>query len=92
MNQQTDTTSRPRHLWMRAVFMLLMILAYQVSVTLLFFLTVIQFVIVIVNDAPNIRLTSFGRSLGNYFKQIVHFLSFATEEVPFPFSDWPAPD
>jgi len=90
MNQNADTTARPRHLLMRALFMLLMILAYQLSVTLLIFLTVIQFVFLLVHDAPNERLAAFGRSLGIYFKQIVHFLTFVTEEVPFPFSDWPS--
>lgn len=87
MNEHSTTGSR--NLWLRALFMLLMILAYQISVTLLFILAVIQFLIVLVNDAPNPRLMSFGRSLGTYLKQIVHFLSFATEEAPFPFSNWP---
>jgi hypothetical protein len=31
-----------------------------------------------------------GQSLGRYLRQIVDFVSFATEEVPFPFSDWPS--
>lgn len=92
MNEQTNSASGSRNLWMRALFMLLMILAYQVSVTLLFILAVIQFLIVLVNDAPNTRLMSFGRSVGSYLKQVVQFLTFATEEVPFPFSDWPAGD
>ena len=39
---------------------------------------------------PNDRLVSFGRSLGRYLQQIVEFLTFATEEMPFPFNDWPA--
>lgn len=87
MNEHVNAGSR--NLWMRALFMLVMILAYQVSVTLLFILAIIQFLIVLVSDAPNVRLMSFGRSVGTYLKQIVHFLSFATEEAPFPFSDWP---
>lgn len=88
MNAQTNTGAR--NLWMRALFMLLMMLAYQVSVTLLFILAVIQFLIVLLNDAPNARLMDFGRSVGTYLKQVVQFLTFATEEAPFPFSDWPA--
>lgn len=93
MNEQTNdtqTNTGPRSLWMRALFMLLMMLAYQVSVTLLFILAVIQFLIVVLNDAPNARLMDFGRSIGTYLKQVVQFLTFATEEAPFPFSDWPA--
>lgn len=85
-----NTTTGTRSLWMRALFMLLMMLAYQVSVTLLFILALIQFLIVLLNDAPNTRLMAFGRSVGTYLKQVVAFLTFATEDAPFPFSDWPA--
>jgi len=87
MNEQT--TAGSRSLWMRALFMLLMMLAYQVSVTLLFILAVIQFLIVLLNDVPNARLTHFGRCVGTYLKQVVQFLTFSSEEAPFPFSDWP---
>jgi hypothetical protein len=92
MNEHVNAGTGARNLWMRALFMLLMLLAYQVSVTLLFILAAIQFLIVLVNDAPNVRLMSFGHSVGTYLKQIVQFLSFATEEAPFPFSDWPSSD
>lgn len=88
-----DNSNAPggkRNIWIRALFMLLMGFAFQVSGTVLCFVTVIQFVITLLNDTSNIRLVSFGRSMGNYLRQIVNFLTFATEDLPFPFSDWPA--
>jgi hypothetical protein len=30
--------------------------------------------------------------MGRYLKQIVNFLTFSTEEIPFPFNDWPTGD
>jgi hypothetical protein len=60
-----------------------------VSGTVLAFVAVIQFVIVLVNDTPNARLLAFGRSLGIYLRQIVNYLTFVTETMPFPFSEWP---
>jgi len=75
---------------MRGLFMLLMALAYQVAGTLLLIVAVIQFVMVLLTSAPNKQLVEFGRSLGRYFQQIVNFLSFVTEQMPFPFSEWPA--
>jgi hypothetical protein len=85
----TENLSK-RNIWIRALFMLLMGFAFQVCGTVLCFVTVIQFVLTLLSDAPNIRLVSFGRSMGNYLRLIVNFLTFATEEVPFPFSEWPA--
>jgi Domain of unknown function (DUF4389) len=90
MNENSDTTTNKRNIWIRGLFMLLMALAYQVCGTLMFIVTVIQFVMMLLNDTPNAHLVSFGRSLGRYIQQIVNFLTFATEEIPFHFNDWPS--
>lgn len=92
MTEYSDAPGNKRNLWIRCLFMLLMGFAFQVCGTVLCIVTVIQFVILLVNDTPNVRLVSFGRSMGSYLRQIVNFLTFATEEIPFPFSDWPAGD
>jgi len=89
MNDTSDLSSNKRNIWMRGLFMLLLGIAFQVCGTVLCVVTVIQFVIVLLSDAPNSRLAAFGRSLGNYLRQIVNFMTFATEEMPFPFSEWP---
>jgi hypothetical protein len=50
---------------------------------------ILPFVLALVSDGPNARLIGFGQGLGRYLAQIANFVSFATEEVPFPFSAWP---
>ena len=85
-----NTVTGKRNIWTRGIFMLLMALGFQVSATVICFVTVIQFVLVLMNDTPNDRLVSFGRNLARYLQQIVNFLTFSTEEIPFPFSDWPS--
>ncbi|HUX90772.1 MAG TPA: DUF4389 domain-containing protein [Gallionellaceae bacterium] len=89
MTENTETTGK-RKIWVRGFFMLLMALAYQLTGTVMFIVTIIQFVLVLVNDAPNDRLVSFGRNMARYLQQIVNFLTFAAEEIPFPFNDWPS--
>jgi hypothetical protein len=90
MNENSDTATNKRNIWIRGLFMLLMGFAFQVCGTVLCIVTVIQFVLALLSDTPNARLVSFGRSLGRYLQQIADFLTFATEEMPFPFSDWPS--
>lgn len=90
MNDISDASGNKRNIWLRGLWMLLMLLVLHVCGTVLLIVAVIQFVVVLLNEAPNIRLVSFGRNLGSYFRQIVNFLTFATEEIPFPFSEWPA--
>ncbi|MDD5059211.1 MAG: DUF4389 domain-containing protein [Sideroxydans sp.] len=89
MTENSVAPGSKRNIWMRGLFMLLMAVAFHVCMTVLGIVAVIQFVIALLNDAPNIRLVSFGRSMGSYLRQIVNFLTFATEEIPFPFSEWP---
>lgn len=92
MNEHPVTTTNAHNIWVRALFMVLMALVFHLSGTLLFIVAVIQFVIALLTDAPNARLLSFGRGLGRYIRQIGNFLTFVSDEVPFPFSDWPAED
>lgn len=81
--------SLQKNIWLRGLYMLLMALAYQLSGTVISFVTVIQFFVALLGGTPNVNLVAFGRSLGSYLKQIVDFLTFASEVVPFPFSPWP---
>ncbi|OGS95371.1 MAG: lipase [Gallionellales bacterium RIFCSPLOWO2_02_FULL_57_47] len=90
MNENSETPISKRNIWVRGLFMLLMALVLHAAGTVLFIIALVQFLIMLMNDQPNARLASFGRSLARYFQQIVNFLSFATEDIPFPFNDWPA--
>jgi hypothetical protein len=90
MNDTPDIPTIKRNIWIRGLFMLLMALAFQVSATVVCFVTVVQFLIMLLNGTPNARLVWFGRSMGRYLKQIVDFLAFADEGIPFPFNEWPA--
>jgi len=90
MNSSPDTATKKRKIWVRGLFMILMIFAYHLSGTLLFVVATLQFATTLLNKVPNARLLSFGRSLGSYIQQIAYFLTFFSEDVPFPFSDWPS--
>lgn len=90
MEQQPTPISEPRSIWMRGLLMILMAIAYQLSGTLLCLVAVAQFLFTLFGGHPNQHLADFGRSLGRYFQQNVNFLSFASEDLPFPFSAWPS--
>lgn len=83
------TLPPPRKLWLRALLMLLMCLAFHLAVWVLTIAAVLQLCFAAFSDAPNPRLQSLGRSVGRYLGQIAAFVSFSTETLPFPFTDWP---
>ena len=86
---QNPTPGQP-NIGIRALYMILIGIAYHLSGYLLFVIAIVQLVFAIFSDTPNPRLVSFGRSLGLYVQQSANFLAFVTEEKPFPFSDWPS--
>jgi len=76
--------------WSRGFFMLLLVMAFHISATLLLVVALAQFIFNLLNDQPNIRLRAFGLSLGRYLQQLAEYLCFASEDKPFPFRDWPS--
>jgi hypothetical protein len=48
-------------------------------------------VLTLLAGRPNIELARFGAGLANYSRQSIEFLTFVSDRIPFPFSEWPAP-
>lgn len=90
MSHDLTNSGDKRSLWVRVLLMLLMGLALHIAITVLGALALVQLLFAVVSDGPNERLQRFGRGLGSYLRQLTDFVSFASEEAPFPFSDWPA--
>jgi len=63
--------------------------AFNVSEIVIFAVVVFQFLASLLTGQPNTRLTHFGRNLARYLQQIISYLTFSTEDKPFPFSSWP---
>ena len=76
--------------WLRLLFMILFIALWSISRLVVFAVVVLQFFWVLVTGSTNVRLSAFGMSLATYSFQIITFLTYNTEDQPFPFSDWPS--
>ncbi len=75
--------------WKRGAFMLLFMFAFGIGQSLLFLTAVVQFIWLVIKSEPNLALTTFGRSLAQWLAAVARFLTCATEEKPFPWSEWP---
>lgn len=75
--------------WLRTFFMVVFYLVFRVLDIVLLLVTLGQWLHQVMTGAQHAALKDFGASLGLYAKQIVDFLSAASEEKPFPFQDWP---
>lgn len=76
-------------IWIRLAFMVVFAVMLKLAIIVLAALTVIQFLLALITGAPNGNLTQFGASTSRFVFQAWRYLSFASEEKPFPFQDWP---
>ena len=81
---------KSKSIWMRLLFMLVITFLYSISRIVVGAVVIVQFFWVLFSGEINERLKIFGKSLATYTNQIILYLTFNTEERPFPFDvDWP---
>lgn len=86
-----DTGSDSNKIWWRLLFMLILVVLYGVSRIVMSAVVVLQFFWVLFTAEPNEPLLKLGQSLATYTYQVIRYLTFNSEERPFPFdSDWPS--
>jgi hypothetical protein len=83
-----DNVTR-RSIWLRVIFMIVLCIACGVAELVTWAVVIFQFFASLFAGKPNDRLSHFGRNLARYFQQVTIYMTFATEEMPFPFSPWP---
>jgi len=89
VNSVTENV-KSRTIWLRLFFMLVVLFLYSVSRVVVGAVVVVQFFWVLFTGRANSHLLQFGQSLATYTYQIVCYLTFTSEQRPFPFdADWP---
>lgn len=77
---------------MRILYLILFGFIFYFIDLLLIAIAIIQALASVLGDGAIPSVQRFGASLGIYLKQIADFLSYASDEKPFPYSDWPQAD
>jgi hypothetical protein len=76
-------------IWIRLVYMLLFAFAIYISMMAFWCVVIAQFLFVLFSGERNPNIAKFADVVCQYIGQCLGFLSFATEEKPFPFDDFP---
>lgn len=74
--------------WIRGVYMMLFLVIAVIIKFLIWFVTAFQFVSVLLNNHPNKMLLELGEHLSVYIGQIFRFLTYNSDEKPYPFKPW----
>lgn len=89
MNDETTKPYQDRSVWMRGLYMLIFMFFLGVVKFVALVVILFQFLTVLFTTETNKRLVSFGQSLSTYQYQIMMFLTYNSEEHPFPMGEWP---
>jgi hypothetical protein len=78
--------SRPT--WTRGLFMLMFAVIYGLAEIVITAVVVFQFFYVLITGKSIEQLLVFGQGLSTFVYDIMLFLTYNTEEKPFPFGPW----
>jgi hypothetical protein len=90
MDDELKQHVRDSNAWTRLLFMLLFTVLYGVAEMVLTAVVIFQFLVVLFTGGRNARVLSLGGSLSTYAYQVFRYLTYNSEERPFPFADWPS--
>ncbi|GAB6139521.1 hypothetical protein JCM14076_02500 [Methylosoma difficile] len=88
MDEQINFNLTQVSTWKRIFFMLIFSAIGGLVRMLLWAVIFIQVASALVTGKPNENILNFARSLSVYTYHILLFMTFNTETLPFPFSDW----
>lgn len=74
---------------MRILYLVLYAVIFWLLCWILGVTAVVQAVLWLFSNRASERIAQFGRGLGAYTAQVVEYLTFASEKLPFPMGDWP---
>lgn len=74
--------------WERFFFMLIFAVILGVVKILVWAVVLIQILSSLITGEPNTNVLKFGKTLSVYIYRIILFLTYNSDERPFPFEDW----
>jgi hypothetical protein len=95
MEEQQMTDELKEHVkdssvWVRLLFMLLFSVLYWAAEMVLAVVVLFQFFSVLFTGKKNSQVLALGAQLSTYAYQVFRYLTYNSEEKPFPLGDWPS--
>jgi len=92
MNDNIKESLKDNSTWMRVLYMAIFVIIFNIVELLIAALVIFQVLVLLFTGEKNRRLLGFGSMLSLYAYRMLQFLTFNSEEKPFPFADWDSED
>ena len=76
--------------WLRLLWMIGFSFIYSISLWVLWLIVTVQFLFVLLTNNPNKNILRASSGFRNYMVQILDFITYRSEDKPYPFSDFPS--
>lgn len=88
MQEQINENLKKASTWKRIFFILVFSVIVGLVRILLWAVILLQIASTLLTGSVNKNILDFGRKLSAYLYHILLFLTFNSDQLPFPFSDW----
>ena len=88
MDEELNNNLKQVNSWKRIGFILIFVVVAAVVRPLIYVVVILQIIYVLVTGNKNPYILGFGQKLVAYLYHVMLFMTFNTDQVPFPFSDW----
>jgi hypothetical protein len=75
--------------WLRFVYLVLFGIAFYLSASILLVVSLVQFLAKLFSGSSFAGLAELGDGLASYLAQVTRYLTFASDDKPFPFAPFP---
>ena len=89
MDEELKQRLQKKSTWVRAVYMVIFAIIFGLLEVVIATVVVFQFFLSLFTGSTNERMVKLGQSLSTYLYQITLFLTFNSEDHPYPFGAWP---
>jgi len=88
VDQETKDNLTSRNTWIRVVYMILFAVIYYIVEFVIAVVAVVQFLSTLFTGKVNQQLQALGQGVGAYVNEIIQFLTYHTDDKPYPFAPW----
>lgn len=88
MNQTINNIIAKDKLWKRLLYIIAFLIINSLLKGVVVLTAIAQFVHILLKDTPNPAIKEFSQGLSNYSYSITRFVTFLSDEKPFPLSSW----
>ena len=78
--------------WMRVLYTIMFVIVFNIVEIIIAAVVVFQLLVLLFTGKKNQRLVGFGSLLSQYAYRVLQYMTFNTDEKPFPFADWESED